>query len=94
MDYFDITRSYGPLKKAFAAIQARCLFISYSSDWLFPTSQSKEMVRAMLANGQPVSFIEIDSHYGHDAFLVEEAKLSPVITQFLTGAGREVPHER
>ena len=94
MDYFDITRSYGPLKKAFAAIQGRCLFISYSSDWLFPSSQSKEMVRAMLANGKPVSFIEIDSQYGHDAFLVEEAKLAPVITRFLIGAGKEVAHDR
>jgi len=94
MDYFDITRSYGPLKKAFAAIQSRCLFISYTSDWLFPSSQSKEMVRAMLANGKPVSYIEIDSQYGHDAFLVEEAKIAPVITRFLTGAGKEVAHDR
>ena len=88
MDYFDLIRSYGPLKEAFANIQARCLFISYSTDWLFPTSQSREMVRAMLASGKPVSFIEIDSHYGHDAFLVEDDKLSPVIKGFLTGTGK------
>src|SRR5690606_30938274 len=46
MDYFDISRSYGPLKHVFARVLARCLFVSYSSDWLFPTSQTKEMVSA------------------------------------------------
>jgi homoserine O-acetyltransferase/O-succinyltransferase len=90
MDYFDIQRSYGPLREAFARITARFLFISYSSDWLFPTAQSREMVRAMLANGRPVSFIEIGSHYGHDAFLVEGDKLRPVIAGFLQGVGRQV----
>ncbi len=90
MDYFDISRSYGPLKEAFAQVTARCLFVSYSSDWLFPTSQTKEMVRALLGNGKPVSFIEIDSPYGHDAFLVEVEKLSRIITGFLSGVPQEV----
>jgi homoserine O-acetyltransferase/O-succinyltransferase len=90
MDYFDISRSYGPLKEAFAAVIARCLFVSYSSDWLFPTSQTKEMVRALLCNGKPVSFIEIDSPYGHDAFLVEVEKLSRIISGFLSGVPQEV----
>jgi homoserine O-acetyltransferase/O-succinyltransferase len=90
MDYFDIGRSYGPLKEAFAQVAARCLFVSYSSDWLFPTGQTKEMVRALLSNGKPVSFIEIDSPYGHDAFLVEEEKLARMISGFLTGVRQEV----
>jgi homoserine O-acetyltransferase len=90
MDYFDISRSYGPLKQAFAGVTARCLFVSYSTDWLFPTSQTKEMVRALLTNGKPVSFIEINSPYGHDAFLVEEEKLTRILTGFLTGVAREV----
>jgi homoserine O-acetyltransferase len=90
MDYFDISRSYGPLKEAFAQVAARCLFVSYSSDWLFPTCQTKEMVRALLSNGKPVSFIEIDSPYGHDAFLVEEEKLARMISGFLTGVRQEV----
>lgn len=89
MDYFDISRSYGPLKEAFANIQARCLFVSYSTDWLFPTSQTKEMVRAMLSNGKSVSFIEVDSPYGHDAFLVEEEKLTRIVEGFLAGVGKE-----
>lgn len=90
MDYFDIERSYGPLKEAFANVMARCLFVSYSTDWLFPTSQTKEMIRAMLSNAKPASFIEINSPYGHDAFLVEEAKLTRIISGFLTGVAREV----
>ncbi|MBT8341768.1 MAG: homoserine O-acetyltransferase [Desulfatitalea sp.] len=90
MDYFDISRSYGPLKEAFERVTARCLFVSYSTDWLFTTSQTKEMVRAMLSNGQPASFVEIDSEYGHDAFLVEEEKLTRIISGFLTGADQGV----
>lgn len=91
MDYFDVIRSYGPLKEAFAKTAARFLFVSYSSDWLFPTAQSKEMVEALLSNGKDVSFIDIDSPYGHDAFLLEEEKLTRIISGFLTGVDREVP---
>jgi homoserine O-acetyltransferase/O-succinyltransferase len=91
MDYFDVARSYGPLKEAFARTSARFLFVSYSSDWLFPTAQSKEMVRALLANAKPVSFIDIDSPYGHDAFLLEEEKLTRIVEGFLMGAGKEAP---
>lgn len=90
MDYFDIGRSYGPLKQAFAKVAARYLFVSYSSDWLFPTCQTREMVQAMLSNGKPVSFIEVDSPYGHDAFLVEEEKLTRIISGFLAGVGKAV----
>jgi homoserine O-acetyltransferase len=90
MDYFDLTRTYGFLKEAMRLVQARSLFVSYSSDWLFPTSQSLEMVRALLSNGKPVSFIEIDSPYGHDAFLVEEERLARIVSGFLQGVGREV----
>jgi len=89
MDYFDISRSYGPLKSAFAAATARFLFVSYSSDWLFPTSQSKEIVRALLSCGKSVSFIDIDSPYGHDAFLLEEEKLTRIVEGFLSGVDKE-----
>lgn len=91
MDYFDVVRSYGPLKEAFARTAARFLFVSYSSDWLFPTAQSKEMVEALLSNGKDVSFIDIDSPYGHDGFLLEEEKLTRIIAGFLAGVDREVP---
>jgi homoserine O-acetyltransferase len=91
MDYFDISRTYGPLKTAFAKAAARYLFVSYSTDWLFPTAQSKEMVQALLSNGKEVSFIDIESPHGHDAFLLEEDKLTRIISGFLTGVGKEVP---
>jgi homoserine O-acetyltransferase len=88
MDYFDIARSYGPLKAAFAEVQARFLVISYTSDWLFPTTQSKELVRALIANDRHVSFIEIDSPHGHDAFLIETERLTKIVTAFLGGSQR------
>lgn len=90
MDYFDLSRAYGPIKQAFARIAARCLFVSYSTDWLFPTAQTLEMVRALLGNGKDVSFIEIDSPYGHDGFLVEKEKLTRIISGFLTGVAKEM----
>lgn len=85
MDYFDLAGAYGSLKSAFAGSQARYLFVSYSSDWLFPTAQSREMVRALLANDKPVSFIDIDSPYGHDAFLIEVERLTDIVAAFLAG---------
>lgn len=83
MDYFDLSESYGPLRRAFAVPDARFLLISYSSDWLFTTEQSKEIVRALAANGKDVSFLEINSPYGHDAFLLEAERLTRIVTAFL-----------
>ena len=83
MDYFDIARSYGPLTEVFRPVTAKYLIISYSSDWLFATGQSKEIVRALLANHKDVTFIEIDSPYGHDAFLIEEQQLARMLKPFL-----------
>ncbi len=83
MDYFDIERSYGKLDDAFAAVKAKCLFVSYSSDWLFPSDQSREIVRSLKRNKKDVSFIEIDSPYGHDAFLVNHEQLKRIIVPFL-----------
>lgn len=88
MDYFDISRTYGSLNRAFAAVQAKFLVISYSSDWLFPTEQSKEIVRALVANHKDVSFLEIQSPYGHDAFLLETERLTRIMGSFLDSAGK------
>ncbi|MBW2367865.1 MAG: homoserine O-acetyltransferase [Deltaproteobacteria bacterium] len=85
MDYFDISRTYGPLRDAFSQVMAKYLLVSYSSDWLFPTEQSKEIVTALLANNKNVSFVEIDSPYGHDAFLIEAKRLTRIIQPFLQG---------
>lgn len=88
MDYFDISRSYGPLKQAFADVTARYLVVSYSSDWHFTTDQSREIVRALISNGKEVSFVDVDSPYGHDAFLIEEERLSRIVDAFLKGLER------
>ncbi len=86
MDYFDLAADYGSLIEAFAHVESRFLVISYSGDWLFPTYQSKEMVRALQANGVVTTFCELGSEYGHDAFLLEDPQLSEAIMGFLRNA--------
>ena len=72
MDYFDLTETYGSLEQAFSRGDARYLVTSYTSDWLFPTVQSRELVSALLKSNRHVTFLEFDSPYGHDSFLIEE----------------------
>lgn len=75
MDYFDWTPPAGDLP--------RFLVLSFTSDWLFPTVQSREIVRQLLARGAEVSFAEVDSPYGHDAFLLECEEQGALIRAFL-----------
>jgi len=84
-DYFDLAREHGngSLVKAFSKACARFLVVSYTSDWLYPTYQSKEMVKAMKKNSLDVSFCEIDAQWGHDAFLLPDERLDNLITGFL-----------
>jgi homoserine O-acetyltransferase len=89
MDYFDLSERYGSLDDAFARTKARFLILSYSSDWLFPTGQSKEIVYALMKNGKDVSFSEISSPYGHDSFLLETERQEELIISFLEGAHGE-----
>ena len=83
MDYFDLKSKYDSLEKAFKDVQSRFLIISFSSDWLFPTEQSKELVRALVANYKHVTFSEIQTDFGHDAFLIEDEKQKDLIGRFL-----------
>ena len=84
MDYFDLAdRAGGSLAKSLAEATADFLVVSFSSDWLFPASQSKDIVNALLKNQQNVSFCEIESSYGHDAFLLEVDTLGTMIRGFL-----------
>ncbi|MEI6502514.1 MAG: homoserine O-acetyltransferase, partial [Armatimonadota bacterium] len=76
MDYFDLTRAYGSLKGAFAKVKAKFLVVSFSSDWLFPSYQSREIVTALRQNGLEVIYTEIKTDYGHDAFLLEAESLT------------------
>ncbi len=87
-DYFDLKRQHGQgsAAKAFSCSQARFLVVSYTSDWLYPTLQSRAIVTAMKKNGLKASFCEIDSTLGHDAFLLPDKRLSPLIKGFLEKA--------
>ncbi len=84
-DYFDLARQYGngSLVKAFSKCRSRFLVVSYTSDWLYPTYQSKEMVKAMKKNNLDVSFCEIDAQWGHDAFLLPSERLDNLVRSFL-----------
>jgi homoserine O-acetyltransferase len=82
-DYFDLPRSYGSLERAFADVQSRFLLISFTSDWLFTPEQSEAMVDALVADGKDVTFCNIASSYGHDAFLLETQTLASFISGFL-----------
>lgn len=83
VDYFDLAAKYGSLQNAFEKAKSEFLIISFSTDWLFPTSQSKEMTKALVQAGKDVSFCEIKSPCGHDAFLLEFATQTEIIQSFL-----------
>jgi len=91
LTYFDLARQYGgSLTEALAGVAARTLLIAFSSDWLYPPIASQEIADALRALGKPVEFEVIEAPYGHDCFLLEEARQTPIIRQFLneTSAGR------
>lgn len=83
VDYFDAAGKYGSLENAFGHTNAKFLIMSFTSDWLFPTSQSKELVKALTKAGKDVSFCEIESPCGHDAFLLEFDTQTKIIKSFL-----------
>ncbi len=90
IDYFDVAdKSNGDLAKGLAPIQCKTLVVSFSSDWLFPPEQSREMVRGMLKNGLDVTYCNIKSSYGHDAFLLEDDTLGRLISNFLANVKPE-----
>ena len=90
LTYFDLARQHGggSLVRALEAVSARTLLIAFSSDWLYPPSASQEIHDALLALDKPVEFHVIEAPYGHDCFLLEEARQTPIIRRFLDGAGR------
>jgi len=86
LTYFDLARQYGggSLTRALEGVSARTLLIAFSSDWLYPPSASGEVADALRAAGKPVEFRVIEAPYGHDCFLLEEARQTPIIRQFLS----------
>jgi homoserine O-acetyltransferase/O-succinyltransferase len=85
LTYFDLARQHGggSLAGALGGVRARTLLIAFSSDWLYPPVASEEVADALRGLGKPVELRVIDAPYGHDCFLLEEARQTPVIRQFL-----------
>jgi len=90
MDYFDLAAEHGDiLAEAFRGTATRFCVISFTSDWLFPTSESRDIVQALNASAANVSFVEIETQKGHDAFLLDEPELFATLTGFLNAAAQK-----
>ena len=86
MDYFDLAADHGgDLSAAFRGTRTRFLLVSFTSDWLFPTAESRSVARALNRAGANVSFVEIASDKGHDAFLLDEPDFHRTLAGFLSG---------
>jgi homoserine O-acetyltransferase len=84
MDYFDLAEEHGGhLANAFKASKARFCLVSFDTDWLYPTPESRAIVHALNAAGAPVSFVELSSPFGHDAFLLDSPEMNRVVDGFL-----------
>jgi len=89
MDYFDLAADYqGDVANAFRGTKTRFLLASFTSDWLFPTAESRSIARALNRAGANVSFVEIPSDKGHDAFLLEEPVLHAALAGFIASAAQ------
>lgn len=88
-DYFDLAEDHGGnLASAFTQTRARFCIISFDTDWLYPTSESRIIVHALHAAGREASFVELSSPFGHDSFLLEAPEMNRVIDGFLRGGER------
>lgn len=83
MDFYDLAEGCASLEEGAARIRCKALFVAFRSDWLFPPRETAELVDALRAVGRDVEFHEIESAYGHDAFLVEYPKYAYLIERFL-----------
>ena len=89
MDYFDLAAEHGGvLANAFRGSRTRFCVVSFTSDWLFPTSDSRSIVHALNASGASVSFVEIETDTGHDAFLLDIPELFSTTRGFIDAAAR------
>ncbi|MCU0887090.1 MAG: homoserine O-acetyltransferase [Rubritepida sp.] len=90
MDYFDLANEYGSVTGAFKGTATRFFVASFSSDWLFPTSESRALVRALNTAAARTSFIEITTDKGHDAFLLHEPEFHRALGGFLAGCAADL----
>ncbi|WP_174292384.1 homoserine O-acetyltransferase MetX [Sphingomonas bacterium] len=85
MDYYDLAEEHGGrLADAFRGTRTRFAIVSFDTDWLYPTAESRSIVHALNAAGAAASFVELSSPYGHDAFLLESPELNRVVDGFLS----------
>ncbi len=83
MDYFDLAARHGSLQEALGKTNARFLITSYHTDWLFPSVQSREIVKALVEARRHVTYLELESVFGHDSFLIEIKQLEELVTPLL-----------
>jgi homoserine O-acetyltransferase/O-succinyltransferase len=94
MDTFDLTHRGGSLANLFEGTRVKFLLISFTSDWLYPAYQSLEIASALRGRNCDVAYCNLDSHYGHDAFLVEVEQQTAVVGGFLASTFREIAAQR
>jgi homoserine O-acetyltransferase/O-succinyltransferase len=95
MDYFDLAAAHdGQLREAFRGVNVPACIISFSSDWLFTTADNREIARALNAAGVRVSFAEVKTVQGHDAYLMDEPEFHRLLRGFLNGIGMERQRKR
>lgn len=89
MDYFDLPAEFeGKLANALKGTDTRFCVVSFTGDWLYPTRESRQIVQALNAVAANVSFVEIESDKGHDAFLLNEPVFLATVSGFLNAAAR------
>ena len=95
MDYFDLQKQFnGNLSTAFKKTKSKFCVISFSSDWLYPTNENKEIVIALNACGANVGFVEINSDKGHDSFLLEVPEFLKTLGEFINSTYKEFNNEK
>ncbi|KXU38187.1 homoserine O-acetyltransferase [Cephaloticoccus primus] len=83
LDHFDLAHAYGSLEQAFAPVQAETLVVGFTSDWLFPPEQNREIALTLLRAGKRASYAELATDRGHDSFLLESPDLYRIVRGFL-----------
>jgi homoserine O-acetyltransferase len=91
LDYFDPAREHGgDLSRALANATCKFLLVSFTTDWRFSPSRSRELVKALLDNKRDLSYAEIDAPHGHDAFLLDDPRYQKVVRAYFDNVAREV----
>jgi homoserine O-acetyltransferase len=91
LDYFDPARAFGgDLSRALSAATCKFLLVSFTTDWRFSPSRSRELVKALLDNKRDLSYAEIDAPHGHDAFLLDDPRYMSVVRSYFDNVAKEV----